>query len=35
VTSGLLQGVRSRLPLLVVAGTGLLARARRRRKPTS
>jgi hypothetical protein len=35
VTSGLLQGVRSRLPLLVAAGTGLLVRARRRRKPAS
>jgi hypothetical protein len=35
VTSGLLQGVRSRLPVLVVAGTGVLARARSRRKSSS
>jgi hypothetical protein len=34
VTSGLLQGVRSRLPVLALAGTGLLVRARSRRKPT-
>ncbi|HEX8131906.1 MAG TPA: hypothetical protein VF880_00520 [Actinomycetes bacterium] len=35
VTSGLLQGLRSRLPVLALAGGGLLVRARRRRKPTS
>ena len=34
VTSGLLQGVRSRLPVLALAGTGLLVRARSRREPT-
>jgi hypothetical protein len=36
VTSGLLHGLRNRLPLLGLAGGGLLARARRRRRtPTS
>jgi hypothetical protein len=35
VTSGLLQGLRSRLPMLAVAGTGLWVKARSRRKPTS
>jgi hypothetical protein len=35
VTSGLLQGLRSRLPVLALAGTGLLVRVRSRRKPTS
>ena len=35
VTSGLLGGLRSRLPVLALAGTGLWARARSRRKPTS
>jgi hypothetical protein len=35
VTSGLLQGLRSRLPLLGLAGGGLLVRARRRRTRTS
>ena len=35
VTGGLLQGLRSRLPVLALAGTGLLVRARSRRKPTS
>jgi hypothetical protein len=34
VTSGLLGGLRSRLPVLALAGTGLLVRARGRRKPT-
>ena len=34
VTSGLLQGLRGRLPL-ALAGGGLLVRARSRRKPTS
>ena len=34
VTSGLLQGLRARLPLLALAGGGLLVRARSRRKPT-
>jgi hypothetical protein len=34
VTSGLLQGLRSRLPILALAGTGLLVRARTRRTPT-
>ena len=31
VTSGLLQGLRSRLPVLALAGTGLLVRTRSRR----
>ena len=35
VTIGLLQGLRSRPPALALAGTGLLVRARSRRKPTS
>jgi hypothetical protein len=35
VTSGLLLGLRSRLPMLALAGTGLWVRARSRRKPTS
>ena len=35
VTSGLLQGLRSRLPVLALAGTGLLASGRSRRKTTS
>jgi hypothetical protein len=35
VTSGLLLGLRSRLPVLALGGTGLLVRARSRRKPTS
>jgi hypothetical protein len=35
VTSGLLQGLRSRLPVVALAGTGLLVRARSRRKSTS
>jgi hypothetical protein len=35
VTSGLLQGLRSRLPVVALAGTGLLVRARSRRKPTA
>jgi hypothetical protein len=34
VTSGLLAGLRGRLPVLAVAGTGLVVRARRRRKST-
>ena len=33
VTSGLLQGLRSRLPVLTLAGTGLWVRTRSRRKP--
>jgi hypothetical protein len=33
VTSGLLQGLRSRLPVLALAGTGLWVRTRSRRKP--
>jgi hypothetical protein len=35
VTSGLLQGLRSRLPVLALAGTSLLVRARSRGTPTS
>jgi hypothetical protein len=35
VTSGLLQGLRGRLPMLSLAGGGLLVRARRRRTRTS
>ena len=35
VTGGLLGGLRSRLPVLALAGTGLLVRARSRRKTTS
>jgi len=35
VSSGLLGGLRSRLPVLALAGTGLWAKARSRRKPTS
>jgi hypothetical protein len=35
VTSGLLAGLRSRLPVLALAGTSLLVRARGRRKATS
>jgi hypothetical protein len=35
VTSGLVQGLRGRLPVLALAGTGLLVSARSRRKPTS
>ena len=35
VTSGLFQGLRSRLPVLALAGTGLLASGRSRRKTTS
>jgi hypothetical protein len=35
VSSGLLQGLRSRLPVLALAGTGLLVRARSRRRSTS
>jgi hypothetical protein len=35
VTSGLLQGLLGRLPVLALAGGGLPVRARRRRKPTS
>ena len=35
VSSGLLQGLRRRLPVLTLAGTGLLVRARSRRKSTS
>ena len=35
VTSGLLAGLRSRLPVLTLAGTGLLVGARSRRKTTS
>jgi hypothetical protein len=35
VTSGLLQGLRSRLPVLALVGTGLLASARSRRTATS
>jgi hypothetical protein len=35
VTSGLLAGLRSRLPVVALAGTGLLVRARSRRKSTS
>ena len=35
VTGGLLGGLRSRLPVLALAGTGLWVRARSRRKPTS
>jgi len=35
VTSGLLGGLRSRLPMLALAGTGLWGRARSRRTPTS
>jgi hypothetical protein len=35
VTGGLVQGLQSRLPVLALAGTGLLVRARSRRKPTS
>ena len=35
VTSGLLQGLRSRLPVLALAGTGLVAGARRRGRRTS
>jgi hypothetical protein len=31
--SGLLQGLRSRLPVLALAGTGVLVRARSRRSP--
>jgi hypothetical protein len=34
VTSGLLQGLRSRLPVLALAGTGLWVKARSRRAPT-
>ena len=34
VTSGLLAGLRGRLPVLALAGTGLVVRARRRRKST-
>ena len=34
VTGGLLGGLRGRLPVLALAGTGLVVRARRRRKPT-
>src|ERR687891_689424 len=35
VASGLLQGLRSRLPVLALAGTGLWVRARSRRTPPS
>ena len=35
VTSGLFQGLRSRLPVLALAGTGRLASGRSRRKTTS
>jgi hypothetical protein len=35
VTGGLLGGLRSRLPVLALAGTGLWVRARSRRTPTS
>ena len=35
VTSGLVQGLRGRLPVLTLAGTGMLASARSRSKPTS
>ena len=35
VSSGLLQGLRSRLPVLALAGTGLWVKARSRRTPTS
>jgi hypothetical protein len=35
VSSGLLQGLRSRLPVLALAGTGLMAGARSRRRRTS
>jgi hypothetical protein len=35
VSSELLQGLRSRLPVLALAGTGLLAGARRKGKRTS
>jgi len=35
VTSGLLGGLRSRLLVLALAGTGLGVRARSRHKPTS
>ena len=35
VSSGLLQGLRSRLPVLALAGTGLWVKARNRRTPTS
>jgi hypothetical protein len=34
VTSGLLQRMRGRLPVVALAGTGLLVRARSRRTPT-
>jgi hypothetical protein len=34
VTGGLLGGLRGRLPVLALAGTGLVVRARRRRKST-
>jgi hypothetical protein len=34
VTSGLLQGLRGRLPVLALAGTGLVVRARSRGTPT-
>jgi hypothetical protein len=34
VTRGLLAGLRGRLPVLALAGTGLVVRARRRRKST-
>ena len=35
VTGGLLQGLRSRLPVLALAGTGLWVKARSRRKTTT
>jgi hypothetical protein len=35
VTGGLLQGLRSRLPMLALAGTALWVKARGRRQPTS
>jgi hypothetical protein len=35
VASGVLQGLRSRIPVLALVGTGLLASARSRRKATS
>jgi len=35
VSSELLQGLHSRLPVLALAGTGLWVRARSRRTPTS
>ena len=35
VTGGLLGGLRSRLPMLAVAGTGLWVKARSRRKTTT